>query len=110
MKTINICNNDNNRINILKINSYKIAISSNEGNCIQFYNIFKDFKEIKTIQNIVCNGWQNSMCMVNDNILLIGGDYSHGIYLLDCIHYTVISSIQQKKFIFNHLLNYIIII
>ena len=99
IKTLFICNNDDIRINILKINSYKIVASSNEGKCIKFFSVYDDINEITTINNINCNGWQNSMCMIKENILLIGGEYTDGIYLIDCQQYKIISSIKQKIYI-----------
>lgn len=38
-KTMQICNYDNMRINLIRVNSYKIAVTSSEANLVSFYSI-----------------------------------------------------------------------
>ena len=78
--------------NILKINENKIISAATNANYIIFWNI-NTFKEIKKIDNIVCHWNRNSMKMINENTLFIGGDKYSGIYLIDVVNYQVSSYI-----------------
>ena len=75
--------------NLLKINNIKIVTSEYEINEIKFWDTKNNYNNIKTIKNIECNWCCNSMCMINDNTLLIGSHYK-GIYLIDINKYDYI--------------------
>jgi len=59
--------------NILKINRNEIVSAATNANYIIFWNI-NTLKEYKKISNIVCHWNRNSMKMINNNTLFIGGD------------------------------------
>ena len=84
--------------NILKINESEIVSAETKSNYIIFWNI-NTFKEIKKIDNIVCHWNRNSMNLINENTLFIGGDEYNGIYLIDAINYHLISQIKLKKIV-----------
>ena len=78
--------------NILKIKENEIVSAATNANYIIFWNI-NTFKKIKKIDNIVCHWNRNSMKMINENTLFIGGDKYSGIYLIDVVNYQVSSYI-----------------
>ena len=82
--------------NILKINENEIVSAATNANYIIFWNI-NTFKQIKKIDNIVCHWNRNSMKMINENTLFIGGDEYNGIYLIDVINYQFASHIIIEK-------------
>ena len=79
--------------NILKINENEIVSAATNANYIIFWNI-NNFKQIKKIDNIVCHWNRNSMKMINDNTLCIGGNKNNGIYLIDVVKYQLICNIK----------------
>ena len=82
--------------NILKINRNEIVSAATNANYIIFWNI-NTLKEYKKISNIVCHWNRNSMKMINNNTLFIGGDNYNGIYLIDVVSYQVTSRINIEK-------------
>ena len=94
IKTITISDNDINT-NILQINENKMITSAQTSNYIKFFDIKNDFKEITTIKNISVNWSWNSMLMINESILLVGGSDKNGIYLIDTNNYQIISNIYK---------------
>ena len=82
--------------NILKINRNEIVSAATNANYIIFWNI-NTLKEYKKISNIVCNWNRNSMKMINNNTLFIGGDNYNGIYLIDVVNYQLTSRINIEK-------------
>ena len=60
------------------------------------WDIKNNFNEIKTLENISTWG-SNAMCMINENILLIGGYSSNGIYIINTDNYQLISQIEKGK-------------
>ena len=80
--------------NILRINKDKLVSSAYRSNYIKFWDIKNNFKEIKTLNNIETCYW-NSMSMINDNILLIGG-YSFGIYIINTDNYQIMSQAHKN--------------
>ena len=79
--------------NILKIKENEIVSAATNANYIIFWNI-NTFKKIKKIDNIVCHWNRNSMKMIDDNTLCIGGNGNTGIYFIDCIKYQLICNIK----------------
>ena len=82
--------------NILKIKENEIISAATNANYIIFWNI-NTFKKIKKISNIVCHWNRNSMKMINDNTLCIGGNENNGIYLIDVIKYQLICNIKIDR-------------
>lgn len=86
--------NDNSGINtnILQINENKLVSSATKSDYIKFFDIQNNFEEIKTIKNISVNCCWNSLEIFKENILLIGGSDTNGIYLIDTNNYQIISN------------------
>ena len=101
IKSIIISDNSGKNTNILQINENKLVSSSVESNYIKFFDIKQDFEEITTIKNISVNWSWNSMEMINKIILLIGGSYNNGIYLIDTNNYQIISNILKDLGIYS---------
>ena len=78
--------------NILKINEKEVVSAATKANYIIFWNI-NNFQKSKKIDNIVCHWNRNSMKMISENTLIIGGDEYNGIYLIDVINYQLSSHI-----------------
>jgi len=84
---------DNNDTNILLINENEIVSSSVEDKLLKFWNLKKNFSLIKILNDIDCNYSRNSMYLLNDLYLLIGGFESNkGIYIIDIIRYQLIKN------------------
>ena len=93
--------NSNSWTNILRINKDKLVSSAYSSNYIKFWDIKNNFNEIKTLNNIETCYW-NSMCMINDNILLIGGYSSGGIYIINTDNYQMISQVHKNiKYVYS---------
>ena len=87
----------NNETNILKINEHKLVSSDTDFNYIKFWDINNNFTLITTIKNDNYCGWRDSMCVIKDDLLLIG-TYSIGIYVIDTVNYKIISNLLKKDF------------
>ena len=96
IKTITISDNCGSNTNILQINKNEIITAAQSSNYIKFFDIKNDFKEITTIKNISINWSWNSLLMINETILLIGGFDGNGIYLIDIINHQIISNIYKE--------------
>ena len=76
IKTINFQNSESN-CNILRLNENEFVTSSYGDKCIKFWNS-NDYSNIATINNIEsCWTWKN-MCLLENDILCVGGDNSKG--------------------------------
>ena len=73
---------------------YNKIIFSCINNTIYFYNISED-KYIKKINNIKSNFWSNTLCLIN-NILIVGGQKS--IYFIDLIDYSIYYELKKINF------------
>ena len=99
--TFTISNSNSYCTNILRINKDKLVSSAYGSNYIKFWDIKNNFNEIKTLNNIETFYW-NSMCMINDNILLIGGYSSGGIYIINTDNYEIISQVHKNiKYVYS---------
>ena len=77
---------------LLQIN-YKYFISSSFNNrCLRFFDIENDYENTDVIHDIMCSGWPNSMNMINDKILAVGGK---GIYLVDIFTKQIVTHIED---------------
>ena len=95
INTFTISNNDG-WTNILRINKDKLVSSANSSNYIKFWDIKNNFNELKTLNNIVVTWWINGMCLINENILLVGGYSSNGIYIINTDNYQIIAKIHKN--------------
>ena len=81
--------------NSLKVKEKEIVTCGFGNNYIQFWET-ENFINKKIILDIKCNRFINSMIMINDNTLLIGGD-NLDIYIIDSNKYELISHITKYK-------------
>ena len=96
-KTIAVSNKNNNMpINIIRANENEIAAYSSEDKYIKFLDIKNDFNEVATINNIISSGDPNSIYVLQNNILLVGGLDSSGLYLIDSKKHEVISVVLNN--------------
>ena len=96
-KTIIISNKDGNKpINIIRVNENEIAAYSYEDKYIKFLDIKNDFNEVATITNIIGTCDPNSMYDFQNNILLVGGYDSSGLYLIDSKKHEIISVVNNN--------------
>ena len=86
-------------INILKINENEFVTSSSKDKCIKFWNS-NNYSYITTINNIEINFGFKIMCLLEKDILCIGGDNSKGFYLIKISNHQLIKNIIGPKIIF----------
>ena len=84
--------------NIFRINERILLSAGSRVNIIKLWDIKNDFALITIIKNIEFNIYHSLMCMVNDNILLIGGK-SKGIYIINIKNTQIISYAEQQNII-----------
>ena len=86
------------RVNLLKINDIEFVGSSKDNKCVQFFiGGEDDIVENKLIKNINSNGHPDSMVKHND-ILLVGGQQSEGIYLISLKNYELIKKTKTDLY------------
>ena len=90
----------NSYCNILKLNQYEFATSSCSDCCIKFFNS-KNFSCISIIQNIYMDWTYDSMCLIEDDLLCIGGKDSKGFYLIKISSHQLIQNIIGPKIIYS---------
>ena len=96
---------------ILQVNKNEIVCSSYFEKCIRFIDI-KFGTIISIINNIDLSFNEEIFCIVNKNILCVGGDLRSGIYFIDIdnhillnqykknyLGYTILLSLENKKFL-----------
>ena len=83
-------------INIIRVNENEIAAYSYEDKYIKFLDIKNDFNEVATINNIIGTCDPNSMYDFQNNILLVGGYDSSGLYLIDSKKHEIISVVNNN--------------
>ena len=96
MKSKIISDNSGINTNILQINENKLVSSATKSDYIKIFDIQNNFEEIKTTKNISVNCCWNSLEIFKENILLIGGSDTNGIYLIDTNNYQIISNFLQN--------------
>ena len=96
-KTINF-QNSGYYCNILKINENEFVTSSKEDKCIKFWNS-NDYSNIATINNIEVEWCFRTLCMINKNVLCVGGTNSKGFYLINISNHQLIKNILGPQII-----------
>ena len=88
--------------NILKLNEKEFVVSSKqEKNIVFFYWNLGKYSIISKIKNIETGDYLSSMCLLDDNLLCIGGINSKGYYLIDLLTYSLIKNITGTKIIYS---------
>ena len=84
--------------NILKLNEKEFVTSSlSEG--LKFWNS-NNYSNIASISNIEIYWTLKTMCLLNDNILCVGGDNLKGFYLIEISNHKIIKNILGPERIF----------
>ena len=99
IKTINFQNSESN-CNILKLNENEFVTSSFSDKCIKFWNS-NNYINIIIINNIESTGTWENMCLLENDILSIGGDNSKGFYLIKISTHQLIKNIIGPKIIYS---------
>ena len=82
--------------NILKLNEKEFVISSCNDKCIKFWNS-NNYSNIATINNIESSWSLTNMCLLEEDILCIGGGNSKGFYLIKISNHQFIKNIYGPK-------------
>ena len=98
-KTINFLKSSS-CCNILKINENEFVTSSCGDKCIKFWNS-NDYSNIATINNIEVKWCFRTLCVINENILCVGGINSKGFYLINISTHQLIKNILGPQEIYS---------
>ena len=82
--------------NILRLNKNEFVTSSCSDKCIKFWNS-NNYSNIITINNIELDWTYKTMCLLEDDILCVGGDNSKGVYLIKISTHQLIKNILGPK-------------
>jgi len=88
--------NSNSDCNILKINENEFVTSSYGDKCLKFWNS-NDYSNIAIINNIEVEWTFRSLCIIEDDILCVGGRNSKGYYLIKISTHQLIKNILGPK-------------
>ena len=99
VKSINFQNN-NSACNILKLNDDEFVTSSCSDKCIKFWNS-DDYSLISEINNIETTFSLKNLCLLEDDILCVGGTNSKGFYLVKISTHQIIKNILGPKTIYS---------
>ena len=91
IQTINIQNSESN-CNILRLNKNEFVTSSYDDKCIKFWNS-NDYSNIININNIESTGSWKNMCLLDNDLLCVGGYNSKGFYLIKISTHQLIKNI-----------------
>ena len=97
-KTINF-QNSNSDCNILKINENEFVTYADNDKCVKFWNS-NDYSNISTINNIEADWYSGTLCMLDNDILCVGGINSKGFYLIKISNHQIIKNILGPKIIY----------
>ena len=97
-KTINFQNSGNN-CNILKLNENEFVTSSYSDKCLKFWNS-NDYSNISTINNVENHWPSGTLCMLDNDILCVGGNNSKGFYLIKISNHQIIKNILGPQEIY----------
>lgn len=82
--------------NIIKLNNKQFCTLTCDENCLKFWNA-ENYSNTNIIYNIDSSWNLNSMCLLNDELLCIGGIHSNGFYLIQISTQTFIKQILGQK-------------
>ena len=89
----------NSYCNILKIKENEIIISNQNEESLKFYDLI-NYKIKIILHNIKVTWTVNNMCLINKNLLCIGGNDSGGFYLINIFNYNINQIICGLKWIY----------
>ena len=96
--TINFQNSGSSS-NILKLNENEFVTSSFNDKCIKFWNS-NNYSNIVTINNIESTGAWKNMCLLENDLLCVGGYNSKGFYLIKISTHQLIKNIIRPIIIY----------
>jgi WD40 repeat protein len=86
--------------NILKLNENEVVTSSRGDKCLKFWNL-DNYQLISTINDIETDWTTKNMCLLEDDILCIGGSNSKGFYLVKISTHEIVKNINGPKNVFS---------
>jgi len=92
--------NSNSNCNILKLNENEFVTSSFGDKCLKFWNS-NDYTNISTINNIEVEWTFRTLCMIDKDLLCVGGNNSKGFYLIKISTHQIIKNILGPKIIYS---------
>ena len=92
--------NSNSFCNILKINENEFVTSSISDKCLKFWNS-NNFSNIATINNIETYWYFRTLCIIQKDILCVGGINSKGFYLINIPNHQLIKNIINHQNIYS---------
>ena len=98
-KTI-IFQNSQSNCNILRLNENEFVTSLCGDKCIKFWNS-NDYSNIATINNIESSWTWKNMCLLENDLLCIGGTNSKGFYLIKISTHQLIKNIIGPNTIYS---------
>jgi len=90
----------NSYCNILKINEEQFVTSSCSDSCLKFWNA-NNYSNIETIKNISIEWTYDLMCLIDNDLLCVGGKDSKGFYLIKISSHQLIKNILGPKTIYS---------
>ena len=91
--------NSNSYCNILKLNENEFVTSSCGDKCLKFWNSY-DYSNI-SINNIETLWPSGTLCMLDNDILCVGGNNSKGFYLIKISTHQIIKNILGPQIIYS---------
>ena len=92
--------NSSSYCNILKLNENEFVTSSYGDKFLKFWNS-NDYSNIATINNVETYWTFRTLCIIDDDILCVGGTNSKGFYLIKISSHQIIKNILGPKAIFS---------
>ena len=86
--------------NIIKINENEFVTSSTKEKYLKFYES-QNFSNISTINNIEMTWTFDSMCLLNKNLVCVGGINFKGFYIIQISNHQLIKNIVGPKIIWS---------
>ena len=96
----NINLSNSNECNIIKLNEKEFAVLFFNDKCIKFWNV-NNYTLITTINDIESSSSLNNMCLLESDILCIGGKNLKGFYLIQISNHQIIKNILGPKNIYS---------
>ena len=83
----------------MKINENEFVTSSIRDKCLKFWNS-NDYSNIATINNIETEWPSGTLCIINENIICVGGKNPKGFYLINITNHQLIKNILWPQRIY----------